>query len=80
MKALITTPGPAGVLPNVLRLPVGIGAQFEVEFVYILPVAPACPVPSPELVKNSAEGTVSAPGDMVGKINLVSVPVKLFEV
>jgi hypothetical protein len=30
VKALTTTLGPAGVLPNVLRLPVGIGAQFEV--------------------------------------------------
>ena len=41
VKALITTLGPAGVLPNVLRPSVGIGAQFEVEFVHILPVAPA---------------------------------------
>jgi hypothetical protein len=42
VKALITILGTTDVLPNVLRLPVGIGAQFEV---YILPVAPACPVP-----------------------------------
>lgn len=28
VKALITTLGPAGLLPNVLRPSVGIGAQF----------------------------------------------------
>jgi hypothetical protein len=32
VKALIAKLGPAGVLPNVLRPPVGIGAQFEVYF------------------------------------------------
>ena len=75
VKALITTLGPAGVLPNVLRPSVGIGAQFEVEFVYILLIAPACPVPSPKFVKNTPEGTVSMPGGMVGNTPPFAVPV-----
>ena len=74
VKALITTLGPAGVLPNVLRPSVRIGAQFKVEFVYILSVAP---VPSTEsqVVKNTPEGTVSMPVGMVGNTPLFAVPV-----
>jgi hypothetical protein len=74
VKALITTLGPAGVLPNVLRPSVEIGAQFRVGFVYILPVAPV-PGPESQVVKNTPEGTVSMPGGMVGNTPPFAVPV-----
>src|SRR4051794_40328542 len=75
VKALITTLGPAGVLPNVLRPSLGIGAPFEEEFVYISSVGPACPASSPKFAKNTPEGTVSMPGGMVDNTPPFAVPV-----
>lgn|SRR5271170_6538928 len=74
VKALITTLGPAGVLPNVLRPSVEIRAQFKVGFVYILLVA-SVPGPESQVVKNTPEGTVSMPSGIVGNTPPFAVPV-----